>query len=265
MSEGEIISEESAVHDDSIGGLPKGWTRHDTSPSQLSDLEQLNSLIERMVQAKVSDVLKENKELKEKLQEMAHVSEENRRLRDAIVDTSLLAHDYKIKYKQAQETISALREANVSASGCEDYDFVYDATNFGLAEASVIGSIFLKLQGLAQKKDLRGYYLMDYSSAIIPIFIVLSQDERINKKYRYKGTLESFCNEWNYNVAAKISDEERRQKLTCDYDDIRQIIRRAPFKESSPVSWQNLLDKGRNKKILARAINIKVLLEKMFA
>lgn len=269
MSERETISEESTVRDDSIGGLPKGWTRDDTSPSLTSELEQLNSLIEQRVQARISDVIKERDNLKEELkkerEEKDSVLEENRKLKKATINLTLKNQELQDKYDEAQRTINALRGESVCVPGCEDYDFVYDATNFGLADPDVIDSFFLKLQGLAQKKDLVGNFLMDCSAAIIPIFIVLSKDERINKKYRYIGGLESFCNEWNYNVVAKISDESRRQELTCDYDCIKTMINRAPFKESNPVMWQRKLNEGKNVKVLARALNLKVQMEKLFA
>ena len=106
---------------------------------------------------------------------------------------------------------------------------------------------------------------MDCAAAIAPIFILLTKDERIAKKYRYKGTLESFCNEWNCNVAANITDEEHSKKLTCNYGSFKAVINRAPFKDSSIASWKRLFDEGKSKNILRRAINIKVQMEKLFS
>ena len=100
---------------------------------------------------------------------------------------------------------------------------------------------------------------------MIPIFLILTGDNRFRKEYRYKGTLESFCDEWNYNVAANIPDKERSKKLTCNFGSIKTIINRAPFKDSSVASWQSMFDEGKNKGILSRALNIKVQMEKSFS
>lgn len=264
MLERQETSEEDSIQGNSGIDKNEGWICHDTSSSPPPEMGEINSLIERMVQARISDVLKENKELKEKLQEMARVSEENRRLRDAIADTSLLAHEYKIKYKQAQETISAYESGNqkLPDNGCF---FLCSTKSFAPGTSpEFIKYFFLNLLSLAQIKDTEGKWLIDCAAAVIPIYLVVS-NERKNNKYHYKGCLKSFCNEWNCNVVANISNKERAQKLTCKYKSIVTQINRAPYKGSSPVSWHNLLDKGQNEIILGRAIDINYQLEKMFA
>jgi hypothetical protein len=269
MTEREIIIEEGTVQEDNVEGRHKGWTRNDTSPSQPPEISDISSLVEQLVQARISDVIKERDELKEKVDmqnnTITHLSEENKNLRDAAIDLTLRNRELLKKRNKSQSTTETLQVVNVNISGNNGFDFKYDATNFVLAEPVSIDSIFLKLQNLAQKTDAYGNYFVDCASAIIPIFIIITTDERIDKIYRYKGNLESFCKEWNCNVAAYISDEKRSKELTCDYNSIKAIINRAPFKDSSIVSWQRMFDEGKNKKILNRAINIKVQMEKLFA
>jgi hypothetical protein len=265
MLESQETSEEDSIQGNGWIDKNLGWTSHDTSSSVPPEMAEIISLIERMVQAKVSDVLNENKELKELLAEkddcIASLSKENIRLRNATIDLTLKNQKLQENFNESQ----SLKGGNESVSGCGDYDFKYDATNFELADHDVIDSFFLKLINLAQKQDSTGNYLVDCASAIAPIFILLKKDEKIAKKYRYNGTLESFCSEWNCNVAANITDEEHSKKLTCKYNSIKAVINRAPFKDSSPASWKRLLDEGKNKDILNRAINIKVQMEKLFS
>ena len=262
MEERGIITEENTFQEDNIEDNHKGWTRNDTHTSLTPELSKIESLVEQMVQARISDVIKERDELKK---DKECLSIENKELREVTIDLNIQVNDYKKKYENAQDTIKILQGGNVNVSGCNGYDFKYDATNFGLAEAMAIDSIFLKLQSLVQKKDVYGNYLVDCASAIIPIFITITTDEKIDKKFRYKGNLESFCREWNCNVAAFISDKKHSKELTCDYNSIKAIINRAPFKDSSIASWQRMFDEGKNKTILSRAINIKVQMEKLFA
>ena len=269
MLERQETSEEDSVRGNSRIDNNLGWVSYDTSSSLSPEMAEIISLIEHRVQARIPDVLNENKKLKELLEEkdeqIDSLSKENRRLRNATIDLTLKNQKLQEDYNEAQDIINTLRGRNESASGCGDYDFKYDATNFGLAEAMAIDSIFLKLQSLAQKKDVYGNYYVDCASAIIPIFITITTDERIDRKYRYKGSLKSFCKEWNCNVAAFIPDEKRSKELTCDYNSIKAIINKAPFKDSSIASWQRMFDEGKNKTILLRAINIKVQMEKLFA
>lgn len=269
MLESQETSEEDSIQGNGWIDKNLGWTSHDTSSSVPPEMAEIISLIERMIQAKVSDVLNENKELKELLAEkddcIASLSKENIRLRNATIDLTLKNQKLQEDYNEAQDIINTLRGRNESASGCGNYDFKYDATNLELANPDVSDSFFLKLLNLAQKQDNAGNYLVDCVSAIIPIFIILTKDERIAKKYRYKSSLESFCNEWNCNVAANIPDKEHSKKLTCKYDSIKAVINRAPFKDFSIASWKRLFDEGKNKNILKRAINIKVQMEKLFS
>lgn len=266
MEERGIITGEDTVQEDNVEGRHKGWTRNDTSPSLPPEISEINSLVEQLVQARISDVIKERDELKERVDmqndTIAHLSEENKDLRDFTVEMALRNRELQ---KNSNQTTETLQGGNVNVFGSNSFVFKYDATNFVLAEPFSIDSVFLKLQILAQKIDVYGNYFVDCASAIIPIFITITTDERIDKKYRYKGNLESFCNEWNCNVAAYITDKKRSNELTCDYNSIKTIINRAPFKDSSIVSWQRMFDEGKNKKILNRAINIKVQMEKLFA
>ena len=269
MLESQETSEEDSIQGNGRIDKNLGWTSHDTSSSVPPEMVELDSLIERMVQARISDVLNENKELKELLAEkddfIASLSKENGRLRNATIDLTLKNQKLQEDYNEAQDIINTLRGRNESASGCGNYDFKYDATNFELAEPDVSDSIFLKLQALVQRTDIRGNYIVDCASAVIPIFLILTGDNRFRKEYRYKGTMKSFCDEWNHNVAANIPDKERSKKLTCNFGSIKTIINRAPFKDSSVASWQSMFDEGKNKGILSRALNIKVQMEKLFS
>lgn len=268
MLERKETSEEDSVRGNSRIDNNLGWVSYDTSSSLSPEMAEIISLIERIVQAKISDVLKENEQLKELLQKkddrIDSLSKDNQYLQKATISLTIQNQQMLEHHKNNKEA-QALKDDNESASSFSDYDFKYDATNFGLAEAMAIDSIFLKLQSLAQKKDVYGNYYVDCASAIIPIFITITTDERIDRKYRYKGSLKSFCKEWNCNVAAFIPDEKRSKELTCDYNSIKAIINKAPFKDSSIASWQRMFDEGKNKTILLRAINIKVQMEKLFA
>jgi len=269
MLESQETSEEDSIQGNCRIDKNLGWTSHDTSSSVPPEMVELDSLIERMVQARISDVLNENKELKEKLKKkdecIDYLSKENKDFREATANLVLEKQNLLKEYKNAQDTIKTLKGGNISTTGNRDYDFKYDATNFELAEPDVIDSIFLKLQALVQKTDIRGNYIVDCASAVIPIFLILTGDNRFRKEYRYKGTLVSFCDEWNFNVAANIPDKERSKKLTCNFGSIKTIINRAPFKDSSVASWQSMFDEGKNKGILSRALNIKVQMEKLFS
>lgn len=232
MTERETISEESTVRDDSIGGLPKGWTRDDTSPSLTSELEQLNSLIDNMIQARISDVIKENNELKEKLREMARISEENIKLRNVIIDLNLQINDYKQKYKEAPKTISAYESGNTSLTA----NYVeYDAA-----------SMADKLESL--ENDLRAFKTRDKNgketsmftakqTAIILKAFLLEQNSLTNNTKSLAPLLQRFGG-WSHSTAENALGYEVTQeecdKLAKEFDGyapkIGNIIRAYPQK-----------------------------------
>lgn len=269
MEARQYISEDGTVPVDGVEGQQPGWTQNDTSPSPPSGMELINLGVEMMVQARIADVIRERDEFRERLRlsedNEGRLSAENAKLRKIAIEKDLKISDYEKELEQKQSVIDAYKSGNINLPAHE-YDFVYDATNFAAgATADLIESFFLKLQSLAQAKTKQEEWLIDCAAAVIPVFIILTKGEKINKAYRYTGTLKSFCSEWNANVASRIEDEERAKKLTCDYDSIKTQMSRAPYKGSSPALWQRMLNEGKDKKVLKRAVNVKVRMEGLFA
>ena len=142
--------------------------------------------------------------------------------------------------------------------------FEYDILHFGNgATPLLVDMLFRKLQELADTKIAPDQYLIDNASAVVPIYILLTQSPNINPIYRYKGHMSDFCKEWNSNVASRIADEERSKKLTCRYESFKSEYGRVPWTVTSPASWRTDIDSRREKIKLERAYNTKVRVESL--
>ena len=269
MKERQYISEDSTVPVDGIDGQQSGWTQNDTSPSNPPDEVQITNILKQYFQAKNAVVIKERDELKKTLrqerEENERLSVENGKLRNIVADKDIKISDIEKELEQKQSIIDAYKNGNINSPD-KVYDFVYDVTNFAPdTPTPLIESIFLKLLSLTQVKSGQDKWLIDCPTAVIPVFIMLTKGEKINKAYRYTGTLNSFCNEWNTNVAARIEDKERSQGLTCDYKSMKTQMGRAPYRGTSPAVWQRKLNEGKNVRILRKSVNVKAHMERLFA
>ena len=123
---------------------------------------------------------------------------------------------------------------------------------------------FLNLQKLTDIKTAPDQYLINNASAVVPIYLLLTESKKIPEIYRYKGTKSDFCREWNSNVASRIPDKDRSQALTIEYDSFKAECNRAPWKNSSPANWNRDKVDSKHKVKLDRAVNTKKHLERLF-
>lgn len=209
--------------------------------------------------------LRKQKELIDEIQSNNLIlKDENTNLRNVIVDQAKELKDCKEKLKHAQEYIITIENCKNTGYLKPAFNYVYKIEDYGTnASCEDIETIYDVLLNLVDAKQNAIDYLFPNTSAIVPIYIVLTDSQNVKgTKYQYMGTLQDFCDAWNANVVQRISDEERKQQLFCKFGSLKATLYKAPWKNTSPGSWRRSANEGhRSKKILYRAANIKERLE----
>ena len=179
---------------------------------------------------------------------------------ETIVSQAEDINEYKKKLKQAQETINSLEKCNGFGYTPPMYKYEYNLCDFSeKANIQDIDYLFDCLSYLTEVLIKPEQYLINTISDIVAIFQVLTKDDNlVNTKFQYLGTLKSFCDYWNTNIVPYIKETERAQKLTCKYSSVKTTIGKAPWKNTTPISWRRLaMESTKKKKIYERAFNIK--------
>ena len=212
-----------------------------------------------------NEELRKQKKLIDEIQsDNIQLKDENANLRNTIVNQANDLTDCKDKLKQAQEYIKTIEKCKETGDPKPAFNYVYNIEGYGVnTSCKNIETIFDVLLNLANAKVNATEYLIPNASAIVPVYIVLTDSQKIKGTiYQYKGTLPDFCDAWNANVVSRIIDEERKKQLYCEYDSMKATLNKAPWKSIKPVFWRRSADEGhRSKKILYRGVNIKERIE----
>ena len=256
---------------DNIADKPQ-WSKSETAPAPSKDITDSN--FEAVKELLFPDVMEENHKLKEEnlqlkeenwqqKEQLENQVDENTRLCRVVSSQALLIQEYKEKLEKLQKVFNENNQEGVTVV-TDGFDFVFDVTHFNeYIRIDQIHFLFLQLQKLVDIKIEPDKYLLDNASAIVPIFILLTQSVSIPTIYRYEGNMRDFCNEWNSNVVAYIKDKERAKALTCDYENFKRENSKEPWTSTSPATWRKDIINSRSKLKLNRAINIKLQLEKL--
>lgn len=193
---------------------------------------------------------KENEELKTERKE--HV--------ETITSQAVDIKTLKKELIQAQELLKTAEKCKATGDPRPMFKYEYDLSDFNdEAEIKDVDYIFDCLLYLVEFQTKPKNYLINNASDIIPIFLVLTKDNKLeNTKWQFLGTLKAFCDYWNTNIVPYIKDPERAKKLACEYSSIKATINKAPWKGTDPISWRRLaLEATKKKKEYQRAFNIK--------
>ena len=243
------------------------WSKSETTNTPSKNL--IDSRFEAVKDILFPEIIKENKNLKAENQQQKELIEslmdENGSLRNIVANKELEINKCKEKLKELQTLFKGCRQEEITVS-TNVFKFTYDVTHFNeYIEIEQIDFLFMQLQKLVEIKIEPDRYLLDNASAVVPIFIILTNSKKINPIYRYSGGMNDFCNEWNSNVVAYIKDKDRAKALTCNYISFKAECGRAPMKNTMPSMWKRDIIDSKNKRKLERAINIRTYLEKLLA
>ena len=252
--------------DNNTGDMQQAWTSDETSPVPADN--KYKKAVDVFGQMFYADLVKERDELKvenqEKDKENARLREENDKLHRLASTQALELQDCKDKIIQLQSIFNSQMEGEPTISN-DVLHFEYDVVHFDeYITIDQINNVFLNLQKLTDIKTAPDQYLINNASAVVPIYILLTESKKIPEIYRYKGTKSDFCREWNSNVASRIPDKDRSQALTIEYDSFKAECNRAPWKNSSPANWNRDKVDSKHKVKLDRAVNTKKHLERLF-
>ena len=88
----------------------------------------------------------------------------------------------------------------------------------------------------------KGTFLIKNATSIVPIYKVVTEGNVL--PYRFCGTIADFAYRWNANVAQRIDEKSRGQKLTCVPGTLTAFLHKEPWKQASPSSWNRLSTMG---------------------
>ena len=258
--------ETDGVQDNSTGDMQQAWTSDETSPVPADN--KYKKAVDVFGQMFYAELIKERDELKanyeEETEKNARLREENDKLHRLASTQALELQDCKDKIIQLQSLFNSQIEGEPTISN-DVLHFEYDVVHFDeYITIDQINNVFLNLQKLTDIKTAPDQYLINNASAVVPIYLLLTESKKIPEIYRYKGTKSDFCREWNSNVASRIPDKDRSQALTIEYDSFKAECNRAPWKGSSPANWNRDKVDSKHKVKLDRAVNTKKHLERLF-
>lgn len=267
MEKRVFTTDSDTAQDNNTGDMQQAWASDETLPVPADN--KYKKAVDAFGQMLYADLVRERDELKvenqEKDKENVRLREENDKLHRLTSNQALELQDCKDKIIQLQNLFNSQGHGEATVSS-DVLHFEFDAVHFDeYITIEQINSLFLNLQKLVEVKISPDQYLIDSAAAVIPIYIILTQSKKINPIYRYKGGMKDFCKEWNSNVASRITDKQRAQTLTCNYEAFRKEHGRAPWRDSSPAKWTRDFSDTRNKKKMERAINTKMRLEMLLA
>ena len=258
--------ETDGVQDNSTDDMCKEWSCDETTPETTEKITQnITEVIGKMVYPnlvkKIDLLIKDNEEKDEQIKQLKHKYNE---ICEISGDKDLIIKKYKTKLHNLQAMFNSQNGGEFVVSS-NLQDFVYDVVHFDeYITIEQINNVFLNLQKLTDIKTAPDQYLINNASAVVPIYLLLTESKKIPEIYRYKGTKSDFCREWNSNVASRIPDKDRSQALTIEYDSFKAECNRAPWKGSSPANWNRDKVDSKHKVKLDRAVNTKKHLERLF-
>lgn len=124
-------------------------------------------------------------------------------------------------------------------------EMICDTTNFkSMKDMLILKNNILKLikSRMAENK-----WIIESVRDILPIYKVVS-------KRIFFGTLKNFCEFYISSVVPEIEDEDRRKKLSGNYNDLKNA--NDLVKKTEPKDWRKELQDNPKSESLARAVNI---------
>lgn len=193
------------------------------------------------------------------LQNKIDIETENSALKNANAVNLVKIEKLKKELSQIQEYIRTIDDCKRTGNITPAFDYVYDLSDFDESAGSNDVDIFFNnLFFIANMKGKNDEYIIKNGMAVVPIYIIFTQDTTIKSKWLFKGDLKSFCEYWNKNLAEKMEDPERREALRCNYNTIKAAINKAPWKGSNIVSWRSLSQySSKHKSVMGNAVNIR--------
>lgn len=95
---------------------------------------------------------------------------------------------------------------------------------------------------IVNAKYKNGEFIIQNGKDLVPVFIILKESTKL--LFRYIGDVPDFAYFWNDNVAARIEDQERRAKLTCNERSLKNCKNKEPWSGVSMTSWMYLASHG---------------------
>lgn len=241
------------------------WAKSETEQSPSKHLTDSN--FEAVKELLFPEVIEENNNLKEEnrqqQEKIENLTDENSKLHRALSEQVLLVQEYKDKLEKLQKVFDENSQEGVMINS-DGLKFTYNITNFSeYIKIEQIDFLFLQLQKLVDIKIAPNKYLINNAAAVVPIYIILTSSSKIPETFKYKGSMQDFCNEWNSNVVAYITDKERAKAITCNSESFEREHRKEPWRNTSPATWRKDIIVKSNKLKLDRAINIKIHLENL--
>jgi hypothetical protein len=266
MEKRVFTTDSDTAQDNNTGDMQQAWASDETLPVPADN--KYKKAVDAFGQMLYADLVRERDELKvenqEKNKENVRLREENDKLHRLTSNQALELQDCKDKIIQLQSLFNSQMEGEPTISN-DVLHFEYDVVHFDeYITIEQINNVFLNLQKLTDIKTAPDQYLINNASAVVPIYLLLTESKKIPEIYRYKGTKSDFCREWNSNVASRIPDKDRSQALTIEYDSFKAECNRAPWKGSSPANWNRDKVDSKHKVKLDRAVNTKKHLERLF-
>lgn len=185
----------------------------------------------------IPQLIHENETLKEN---NARLIAENNQLREDKSHLQRENHEYRKAFLYG---IHPTRQSDNIVPSIEG--MIFDSTNFkSLKEMLIIKDSILKL---ANSKLTDNKWVIESVRDILPIYKAFSN-------ILYKGTIESFHEFFLTCVLPEVKDEERRKKLSGNYNDLKNA--NDLVKKNDPKDWRKKLQEKSNSESLKRAVNI---------
>lgn len=188
--------------------------------------------------------------------EIQRLNTENQKFRKMNSDQALEIYDLKEENKQLQ--------AQITKSDVPRFHYAINRRLWQTPEGKLVSIESLErladqLFELASHKDKEGNYLILYKKDIVPIYLVLSQSNKL--PFNYKGKLPDFELFWNDNIADRMEDPKRRADLTIDAESFKDAKNDPLWKNEEISSWQRLACEGFNSNEYQKAVTIKQKIE----
>ena len=202
------------------------------SPPVVVMMNSLNNLATCIPQ-----LIHENETLKE---DKTRLIAENNQLR---MDKSLLQQENHEYRKAFLYGIHPTRQSDDIVPSIEG--MIFDSTDFkSLKEMFLIKDSILKL---VNSKLTDNKWVIESVRDILPIYKAFSN-------ILYKGTIESFHKFFLTCVLPEVNDEERRKRLSGNYNDLKNA--NDLVKKNDPKDWRKKLQENPKSESLKRAVNI---------
>lgn len=184
--------------------------------------------------------------------ELEKANEENRLLRNSNSNKS-------IEIEKLKEEIESLKSIKAT-SDTPRFHYAINRRLWQTPEGKLVSIESLErladqLFELASHKDKEGNYLILYKKDIVPIYLVLSQSQKL--PFNYTGDIPDFVFFWNDNIAERTRDSKRREVLTIEDKSFRTMANSKLWKDNSLLSWGRLAINGTQSNEYQKADTIK--------